>query len=253
MASKASRRLTDRSTILLERPANAPTFLLVSVIIVVVGALYCSGYEALTSGLDNWPGSLIWAAYALLPWYVLFEAIKRVEARRRGRLSLAILALAILGTGVGSLAVEQWVRSFSDSPGPPLALSLLRRAPGIAIVIALIALNRIVVPRSFNGASASPSEAADLRAVETIRWIGAADNYLEVHYPARVAMVRMTMHDAQQRLAQSGFIRIHRSTMVNRAFVAEVVDSDKGARVRMTDGTVLVAGKAYSPNLRLFA
>ena len=251
MASKAHRRLIDRSTALLERPANAQTFLLVSVGIIVLGAIYCSGYESLTSGLDNWPGSLVWATYALLPWYLLFEGVKRVEARRSGRLSIAAIALAILLTGAASLAAEQWVRSYSQSPGPPLLLSLLRRAPGIAVVITLITLNRIVAPRAVTEAAATAAAAAeDLRSIEAIRWIGAADNYLEVHYADRMAMVRMTMRDAERRLAQSGFVRVHRSTIVNRAYVAEVANGDRGLSIRLIDGTELAAGKAFAPNVR---
>lgn len=252
MASKARPRLIDRLTVLLERPADAPTFVLVSALVIVLGAVYCSGYEALSTGFDNWPGSLIWAAYALWPWFALFEAIKVVDARRGRRLPVSAIALSILAVGALSLAAERIDYASALHAAPPVALSLLRRLPGVAIVVALISLNRIMTPRALAGAATAASDFQDLLNVGDIRWIGAADNYLEVHYRERVAMVRMTMRDAETRLAHSGFIRIHRSAIVNRAHVADVVDGSRGPDVRLVDGTVLPTGKAFARNLRAF-
>ena len=63
-------------------------------------------------------------------------------------------------------------------------------------------------------------------------------------------MVRMTMREAERTLAKSGFVRIHRSTIVNRAVVEGVEEGERGPEVRLDDGQKLPAGKAFTANLR---
>lgn len=245
MASKTSGMKADWFGALLQRPSSMPAMVVGSFVVLLVGAVYCSGYEALTTGYDNWPGSLIWAAYALLPWYLLFEWIRRREHRQGERVPVLAIAGLLVAVGAGSLAAERLEYGMGSSAAPPVLLSLIRRAPGIAITLALIAVSRIVAhPASRED---DRFDVADLLAkAKAIRWISAADNYLEIHYPGGVAMIRMTMREAERRLAPLGFVRIHRSIIVNRALV-DMVESD---RVRLDDGKVLVAGKAFAGNLR---
>lgn len=224
-----------------------PAIALASAVIIVVGAVYCSGYEALTTGYDNWPGSLAWAAYALLPWYLLFEWIRRREHDRSERLSAIKVAGLLVAVGVGTLLAEQVDYSLGSASAPPVLLSLLRRAPGIAITLALLAVCRLVA-RPPTRESGDPA-ASILDNWRSIRWIGAADNYLEVHYPERVAMVRMTMREAERQLAPLGFVRIHRSAIVNRSAVRAM----EGEEVRLIDGQAVPIGKAFAANLRAIA
>lgn len=244
MASKTSRGEGEWLGALLQRPARTSGILVASLVILLVGAIYCSGYEALTTGYDNWPGSLIWAAYALLPWYLLFEWIRRREQECSERFSAVRIAVLLIAVGAASLLAEQVDYRLGSSEPPAVLLSLLRRAPGIAITVALIAVSRLVMAR---GSARDERESADLLANwRAIRWIGAADNYLEVHYPERVAMVRMTMREAERQLGSLGFVRIHRSAIVNRSAVAATA----AEAVRLDDGSVLPVGKAFAANLR---
>ena len=249
MASKAGGSDRGWARALLEEPAGPATVAIVSAVVVIVGALYCSGYEALSTGYDNWPASLIWAAYALLPWYLWFEWTRRVEKRRGARLSPLALTGSLAAVAAGSLAAEWIDYLLSGAVPPPLLLSLLRRTPGIAVVLALVAISR-----QFGSLPARAERTRhdewSLDTPAAIQWIGAADNYLELHVGDRVKTVRMTLREAERQLARSGFVRVHRSVLVNRAFVASVERGERGTVVRLGDGTALHAGKAFAANLR---
>lgn len=248
MASKGSANARTLWGDLLLKPAPAPAVGAISLTIILAGAVYCSGYEALTTGYDNWPGSLLWATYALLPFYLLIEAIKRIEFRTGRPMPMAAMAGLVLCIAAASLIAERVDYAFGGGGAPPVALSLLRRLPALAIVAGLIFLIRIARPSS-GGRQGAPAmhDFADRGA---IRWISAADNYLEVHYPGRTAMVRMTMESAQRRLERAGFVRIHRSIIVNRAHVSAIVPGDRGPEVLLEDGQRLPSGSAFSTNLR---
>jgi len=79
-----------------------------------------------------------------------------------------------------------------------------------------------------------------------IEWIEAADNYLRVHLRGREALVRATLREFEARLAPHGFLRIHRSLLVHPRVVRELAPRPGGeVEVRLADGTVLVAARAY--------
>ena len=82
--------------------------------------------------------------------------------------------------------------------------------------------------------------------VADIDWIGAADNYLEVHAGRETHLVRETMSRMEARLAHSCFARVHRSTIVNVARVKQLrplFNGDQLATLR--DGTQLTVSRSY--------
>ncbi|HEX6883551.1 MAG TPA: LytTR family DNA-binding domain-containing protein [Planctomycetota bacterium] len=84
---------------------------------------------------------------------------------------------------------------------------------------------------------------ADPREIE---WVEAADNYLRIHLRGREALVRATLREYEARLAPHGFLRIHRSLLVHPRVVRELSRRPGGeVEVRLEDGTVLVAARAY--------
>ena len=177
----------------------------------VVGALYCSGYEALRSGLDNWPGSLWWSAVAVLPWLALFEWSKS-DFGRQATLRPLWLALALVATAIASLVLEAGVDRLLGNHMAALGLSVLRRLPAAGIGLVLILWSRA-------GLAAEEAETDEhlVAIAGSIDWIGAADNYVELHVAGRTLMRRMTMRQAERILAPHGFIRIHRRFLVNLA------------------------------------
>ena len=220
----------------------------VALIVWIAGAAYCMGYERLQTGLGAWPGSLLWSAYGVLPWLALFEAVKRREARTGRPLGLAALAGLLVATGAVSLLLE----GIAQPNGSPLALQVMRRLPAVAATLLLLLLarrERVALARQ--AAPAVESEVDALRRhAPAIRWIRAADNYLELHLDGQIWTRRITMREAEGILEPLGFVRVHRSFIVNREHVEGVVRHKGEPNVRTRDGTLLPIGKAFSGNLR---
>lgn len=241
MASAVPHPLVER---LRTEPLRGPALIGAILTVWVAGAAYCSGYEALLSGLDNWPGSLWWSAVAVLPWLALFEWSKTAAGRRTTRPPLR-LGLALVATAAASLALEVGVDALLGSPMESPALSLLRRLPAIGACLVLVLWSRA-------GLAADEEAASDesLSAIAgSIDWVGAADNYIELHIAGRTLMRRMTMRQAERILGPQGFIRIHRRFLVNRARITAIAGRPGEQRVRLACGEELPAGRAFAANL----
>lgn len=83
-------------------------------------------------------------------------------------------------------------------------------------------------------------------AVDSIRWVTAADNYVELHgTEGRHWLLRRTLAALLSDLGP-GFVRVHRSHAVALSAVAEVQPADKGdARVLLAGGPVLPCSRSY--------
>jgi LytTr DNA-binding domain len=238
---------------MLLRPVPAAWLVPLAAIVLTAGAAYCLGYEGLQGGIGGWPGSYLWSAYAVLPWLALFELVKRAEWERDRSFAPAVLALLLVGTGIFSVGLEYLVDWLRGSRSAPVGLQLMRRLPAIAATMMLLLLAR----REQKAALAEappPASAGDAEALrrhaEAARWIQAADNYLELHLPGQVLMRRLTMHEAAAILEPLGFVRIHRSYLVNRGHVAAVVRDNGRVAVRTVDGALLPTGRAFNAGVR---
>ncbi len=81
-----------------------------------------------------------------------------------------------------------------------------------------------------------------LRSIATaeVRWIEAANQYVRVHGPDGSHLLSRTLAALQKELDPQSFCRIHRSAIVNTAFVREVRSDPHGAySVLLQDGTSL--------------
>lgn len=79
-----------------------------------------------------------------------------------------------------------------------------------------------------------------------IAWIEAADNYSRLHCAQEERLVRETLGALERRLAVHGFLRIHRSLLVNPRAVREVRPRRGGElELVLVDGTVLVSGRLF--------
>ena len=224
------------------RPLSGLSLMAAIVAVWFAGALYCSGYEKLLSGLDNWPGSLWWSAVAVWPWLALFEWSKTMIGRNRTRRPMG-LAMALVATAAASLALEAGLDALLGNHMASLGLSVLRRLPAAGIALVLILWSRA-------GLAAEEAEADEqlVAIAGSIDWVGAADNYVELHVGGRTLMRRMTMRQAEQMLAPHGFIRIHRRFLVNRARI-ERIGNDGERVIRLADGGELPVGRAFAANL----
>jgi hypothetical protein len=79
-----------------------------------------------------------------------------------------------------------------------------------------------------------------------ILFVEAAGNYIEFHTTARTHLVRATMAAWEARLATRGFVRVHRSRLVNRARIAALKPTASGdVEITMDDGRVLTGSRRY--------
>jgi two-component system LytT family response regulator len=82
--------------------------------------------------------------------------------------------------------------------------------------------------------------------VADIDWVEADGDYVSVHVGAQSWLLRETIAAAEARLALSGFVRIHRSTLVNIYRVRELLPLSKGEfTVVLLDGTELKLSRNY--------
>ncbi len=83
-------------------------------------------------------------------------------------------------------------------------------------------------------------------AIEEIDWIEPTGNYLRLHVGRESHMMRETMGGIESRLESCGFVRIHRSAIVNVSRIREMHPTFRGdAVVVLRDGTRLPLGRAY--------
>lgn len=84
--------------------------------------------------------------------------------------------------------------------------------------------------------------------VPEINWIEAADKYVRLHTDSESFLCRQTMNEMETKLVQSGFVRIHRSTLVNLRSIKEVKPNLHGDyKIVLNGGAVLALSRSYKP------
>lgn len=206
-------------------PLGFRTVLVLTAAILAVNTLYCLLYTALSGHSESVGQALCWSVANILPWLWAFEAGKRWD-----RPALVVgLALA------GSLALD-----FLLLGGEVTGLEIARRLPGAALTLALLVLLRRRDERAGEGHIELPLPPT------AIAWVAAAGNYVELHGDDRPLLVRAPLSSVEATLAPHGFVRIHRSTLVNRSRVARVRTVD----LVLDDGRSLKLGSRYRATLQ---
>jgi hypothetical protein len=87
--------------------------------------------------------------------------------------------------------------------------------------------------------------------VGDIDWIEASGNYVNLHVGSRVYPLRETMTGIGEKLAYNGFMRVHRSAIVNLDRVAEIVPFDTGdGEARLVSDIRIPVSRRYRKQLR---
>lgn len=82
--------------------------------------------------------------------------------------------------------------------------------------------------------------------VSDIRWIGAEGNYVRLCTATESHLLRETMARLEERLDPRGFLRVHRSFIVNLQYVKEVRREANGDSVVIMDrGNKVALGRSY--------
>jgi two-component system LytT family response regulator len=84
-----------------------------------------------------------------------------------------------------------------------------------------------------------------------IDWIEAYGDYVRLHVRQEVHLIRATLTDMEQRLGSHGFVRIHRSRLVNWERVREfALDGERESVVVLKDGARLNASQSCLKDLQ---
>lgn len=87
--------------------------------------------------------------------------------------------------------------------------------------------------------------------IADIDCVEAAGNYVTLHVGKRDYMLRETMGNIEQRLADSGFARVHRSAIVNLDRVQHIEPFETGdARAHLTSGQTVPVSRRYRQQLK---
>jgi two-component system LytT family response regulator len=83
-----------------------------------------------------------------------------------------------------------------------------------------------------------------------VQWIESEGDYVALHDGEDAHLVRKTMKELENRLDPDHFLRVHRSYIVNTAYVEELRPLDHGTyRLIMAAGTPLKTSRGYSDNV----
>jgi hypothetical protein len=189
----------------LARPWSPRMIVLVVLAVVAANALYCLVYTSLAGRPESIAQAVGWSIANLAPWLLAFEAGKRWQrplASAAGGAALSLLLGAVLVSGALDL------------------FGMARRVPGAALTLGLLMLVRRDEVRTDAGSVALPLPP------ERIAWVAAAGNYVELHGGDRLLLVRAPLVAVEATLKPHGFVRIHRSTLVNRQRVVKVRSAD---------------------------
>jgi two-component system LytT family response regulator len=80
----------------------------------------------------------------------------------------------------------------------------------------------------------------------TVEWVEAYGNYVRIHHGSSAHLVRGTISSFEQHLSEYGFVRIHRSALVNIAHVVSlepVVSGDY--TVHLASGREVMLSRTY--------
>ncbi len=84
--------------------------------------------------------------------------------------------------------------------------------------------------------------------ISEIQWIESAGDYVYIHSDSKKHLLRETLSVLEKRLKKAGFVRIHRSTIVNIEKIDSLRSADHGDyTVFLTDGTKLKLSRNYKP------
>jgi len=120
-----------------------------------------------------------------------------------------------------------------------------------------IGINSLLVPASANTKSEKEVlKVKDQRKtyffpIDEIAYFTSADNYVKVHCGTEAVLMRESMASLEKKLDPNIFLRIHRTALVNKNYVAQVIKSQSQSQLVMTDETILPLSRRRKEALSL--
>ena len=182
----------------------------------------------------------LWGIWLILA-PLLIRRWRAPDTSLRGRLAIALSALL-----VALIAMLIFGQLFGTPR--PLAQRVYFNLPQAGALLGLLVLVEMARAHWHRRDAAAPlpghfeidtGDATAVVADEDIRWVGACGNYVELSDGVRVGRLRSTLSEFESRLPPRRFHRIHRSFLINLAFVdgIEQVPGSRRSRVRLRGDT----------------
>jgi DNA-binding LytR/AlgR family response regulator len=236
--------------------------------LVVIAAVYCLAHGLVIDDEINLPRTLTWAVVSTFPWVCAWEGLHRLGAQSAQRLQPLLPAAVLVAALVVSVALEYALGAIYSADADSLAQIVYRLLPiplGIAVA-------RRMLPRPLPVRAGTESPTQRLRDLQVerifdiptrtgtvavraadIEYVRAAGNYVELIAGDRTLLIRATLHDLGKQLGAVGFVRVHRSFLVNSLQVVAVRRGPRGRQlVKLNSGEELPVGRQFDGSTRAF-
>jgi hypothetical protein len=223
----------------------------------LIAAAYCLVHGFVIDIEMNLPRTLAWAVVSTLPWLCAWEGLKRLEQRPAQSLQLVLCAGVLIAALTVCVALEYALAAVYSADNDSIAQIVYRLLPipfGIAVVRRLMQPSKPVRGSQAEPVLNVPTRQGTLavRACD-IEYIKAAGNYVELVTGDRTLLMRATLQDLSERLGPIGFLRVHRSLLVNPLHVVATRRGPRGRRVvEVRSGAELPVGRQFGENAAAF-
>ncbi|HEX8191886.1 MAG TPA: LytTR family DNA-binding domain-containing protein [Allosphingosinicella sp.] len=176
-----------------------------------------------------------------------FKAALFVPLAAAVAFAAATLHMLAVGASIGRVAIDPFARFFFDAVPAAAAVAML------LLIVPSLRARRLeaeapptdpVAADGWMPLPEMPNLRLRIRDVEAIR---SAGNYSELHCGGRTYLVRVTLKTLEERLAAGGFVRVHRTCLVNARRIARV-EPDPGRRapvVHLDTGQQVPVGRIF--------
>ncbi len=199
-----------------------------------------------------------WTAVACFAWQWRDRLLAMLASGCFARIAKAGAVLFLLALVAANAALIIEVAS-SDFAASDLPKRLLRYGPAAAATAAFgacwLLLQRRRSPQPEGEWLHLPQEPRLMLRSSDLRLVRSAGNYCELHANGRMHLVRATLKDMEAQLGAKGFLRVHRTAMVNLSSIAAIAPApgSKRLQVELDCGGQVPVGRAYVSRLRSVA
>lgn len=236
--------------------------------LVFLAAAYCLAHGLIIDDDINLPRTLAWAVVSTFPWFCAWEGLQRLSTRFAQRLQPVLSAALLIAALVVAAGLEYGLGAIYSVDADSLAQIVYRLLPiPVGIAVARRWLHRSPPARADAASAVERRRDSQVervfdiptrhgtvvvRACE-IEYVKAAGNYVELIIRDRTVLMRATLNDLAEQLRPSGFVRVHRSLLVNSLHVAAVRPGPRGRQlVKLHSGAELPVGRQFEGNACAF-
>lgn len=234
----------------------------------LAAAAYCLAHGLVIDDELCLPRTFAWAVASTFPWVCAWEGLKRLDVRPTQPLQLLLSAALLIAALAVAAALEFALDVLYAADTDPLAQVVYRLLPipfGIVVVRWLL---RSAKPARVG--TRSPAESLRESQIERIldvptrrgtlavracdiEYVKAAGNYVELIIGDRTLLMRATLHELSAQLSPVGFVRVHRSLLVNSLHVVAARRGRRGRGVvELRSGAELPVGRQFGDNAATF-